>query len=93
MAYEQYVGLAAKARLDVSTARSAGGANAGSRIWSKQVARGAWEKLVDMRLLVPVTGGVGIGSEMMQCDVALEEIVRAVGEEMEVGMRKWCREI
>lgn len=67
----------------------------GGRVAGREVAKGAWERLCEVELLVPVglRGGVGGGgSEMVRCDVKLEEIAGSVPE-MERGLEKWCREL
>ncbi|KAL9094971.1 MAG: hypothetical protein Q9163_006535 [Psora crenata] len=53
MAYEEYVSLASKTRLRAS---AAGQLAATQRVWGKAVAKDEWERLSDVRLMVPVGG-------------------------------------
>ncbi|KAK5133804.1 hypothetical protein LTR08_007234 [Meristemomyces frigidus] len=85
LAYEEYKMLASKAKLQASASGSlAQGASA--RISGKEVARGAWEALVEMGLIV-LDGRAGGG----RVDVGLDELGVA-GVEMG-GWGRWCREI
>ncbi|GAB7363693.1 hypothetical protein MBLNU230_g4261t1 [Neophaeotheca triangularis] len=82
LAYEEYKVLASKMKV----AASASGAlaqGAGGRVWGKAVARGAWEGLGEMGLVVMPGDRV---------DVGLEEIGACPG--LELGSwGRWCREI
>ncbi len=97
MAYEEYSSLVAKAKVTASTGGRGGvGVGITGRVWGKEVARGMWEKLVDLELLLPVVGAGGSGlrqGEMVRCDVALEELEGAMEGHLERGLQKWCREI
>jgi len=72
---------------------------AGMRLWSKEVAKRAWEELGEWEVIVPV-GGLN-EKEMWRVDVTLEEVAWAVREKFGgagasgVGdvLGKWCREI
>lgn len=89
LAYEEYKTLAARARIASSANAPAGVSTSGvSRIWGKDVAKAAWEGLVDGELVMAEPGRGG------QCrvDVLLEEIKES-GVEMGMAMRGWCREI
>lgn len=89
MAYHEYVELAGK----VKAASSAAGQNAvvgGTRVLGRWVARGMWEQLVELELIVPA-GGEGL-QQMFRVDVALEEIAPSVPGLGSV-MAKWCKEI
>ena len=99
MAYDEYTTLADRAKL-LSSASGAAAFGGGARVWSREVAMGAWERLEALGLLVPALGpgnsggmaGVGRGGKLWKVDVALEEI----GEsrlEMSSTMLKWCKEI
>jgi len=91
MAYDEYATLAARAR--VAAASTTLGLGIGGKVWSREVAKAAWEQLVETDLLLSGGGGMGSGAEhMVRCDVALEEIEGAVPD-MERGLVKWCREI
>ncbi|KAH9824502.1 Origin recognition complex subunit 4 [Teratosphaeria destructans] len=86
LAYEEYRGLASKARLQHAAA-----ASGQQRISGKAVARRAWEALVEAGLVLVEGRGVRV-------DVGLEEIGRCEGGgggggvEL-AGWGKWCREI
>jgi origin recognition complex subunit 4 len=97
MAYDEYSSLTSRHKIQTSsTGIAALGSSA--KIWGRDVALGAWERLVGYEVLVPagIGGGAGrdfgIGGRMWKVDVALEEITGSV-----VGlsgvMAKWCREI
>jgi origin recognition complex subunit 4 len=96
MAYAEYLDLASKARVQ-NAAAGALALGAGARVWGRDVARGEWEGLVRLGLLVPVggegvgTGGVGAGA-LVRVDVKLEEIPGAHGE-LSATMERWCRQI
>ncbi|KAJ9620469.1 origin recognition complex subunit 4 [Taxawa tesnikishii (nom. ined.)] len=91
LAYDEYKTLASKARIQAS----AGGAVAGAaaRVWGKEVARGAWEGLLELGLVLPVEGRRQSGdAALCRVDVGLEEIGMS-GVELGTTMAKWCREI
>ncbi|KAK3044853.1 hypothetical protein LTS18_000177, partial [Coniosporium uncinatum] len=97
LAYAEYSALVSKARVQ-SASSGAIASGAGNRVFSKSVARGAWEGLVEMGLLVPVLGGqgavTGVAGGMVRCDVSLEEIGE-VARGMGVGgtVERWCRQL
>lgn len=83
LAYEEYKNLASKAKLQAS-ASGAMAQGAGSRVWGKGVAKGAWEGLVECGLILEDGRGGRV-------DVAMEEIG---GSGVELGSwGRWCREI
>ena len=97
MVYEEYVALAGKSKLQSSAAgqMAVGGA---ARVWSKDVAKGAWEHLSHLGLVLPAVGAGrgGARGEMWRVDVGLEEIGRGledVDTPGKAGLMKWCREI
>jgi len=96
MAYEEYVALASKSRMQSSAAgqMAVGG---GARVWSKELARGAWEHLGKLELVLPAVGGSrGAGKgEMWRVDVGLEEIGGVLESESGRGgqLGRWCKEI
>lgn len=109
MAYEEYVAMVTRAKIS-SSAATAGhlAPGAGVRLWGREIASAAWERLVQLELLVPAIGGgsaagVGVGaggvtkgegSRMWRVDVSLEEIGPGVqGEGLGGVMARWCREI
>ncbi|KAK0735730.1 origin recognition complex subunit 4 C-terminus-domain-containing protein [Apiosordaria backusii] len=97
MAYDEYSSLMSKQR--VQTASSGllvlGG---GTRVWGRNIAGMAWERLVALGLLVPAASGgrgtaglSGLDSKMWKLDVALEEIPAAV--KLNAVLARWCKEI
>ncbi|KAF1813553.1 hypothetical protein P152DRAFT_481628 [Eremomyces bilateralis CBS 781.70] len=95
MAYDEYVSLAAKARIQ-SSSSGAIATGAGARVWSRDVARGEWEKLIDRALLIPASA-VPIGGElgttcMVRVDASLEEIAGSA-HGLDKTLEKWCKQI
>jgi len=92
MVYDEYSTLAAKARLAASTTVT--GVGIGGKVWGQEVARAAWERLVDVGLLITAVGtGNGLSAaDMVRCDVALEEIEGAVPD-VDRTLEKWCRDL
>ncbi|TVY37854.1 Origin recognition complex subunit [Lachnellula subtilissima] len=97
MAYDEYSSLTSKHKIQTSsTGVAALGASA--KVWGRDVALGAWERLADYDLLVPagINGGggrdIGVGGRMWKVDVGLEEITGSV-DGLSGIMAKWCREI
>ncbi|KAF2725944.1 hypothetical protein K431DRAFT_280676 [Polychaeton citri CBS 116435] len=87
LVYEEYKALASKAKLQ-ATASGMAGPGAGARLWSKDVAKGAWGELVEIGLILEDgRGGAGSG----RCEVGLEEIGRSNADLGSWG--RWCREI
>lgn len=103
MAYDEYQRVAARAKVQ-SSAAGAVAVGAGSKIWGKEVAMGAWEGLVGVELLMPAGGagsgvgggsgnaGGGRGGRMWRVDVGLEEIGPSVPG-LGAVMARWCREL
>ena len=99
MAYDEYTSLAERAKL-LSSASGAAAFGGGARVWGREVAMGAWERLEALDLLVPALGpgtsggmaGAGRGGKLWKVDIALEEIGES-GLEMSSTMLKWCKEI
>ncbi|KAK3171283.1 hypothetical protein OEA41_003367 [Lepraria neglecta] len=96
MVYDEYVTLASKSKMQSS---AAGQMAQGARVWSQGLAKGAWETLVGLELVLPAAGVGRAGREgMWRVDVGLEEI-GCVLERMSgmgmgfAGLGKWCREI
>ncbi|KAI4269393.1 MAG: hypothetical protein L6R38_007482 [Xanthoria sp. 2 TBL-2021] len=94
--YDEYVQLASRVKLQSSAAgqTAVGG---GARVWGKDVARGAWERLMDLELILTAnTAGSRSNSNsagvMCRVDVALEEIGPSVPR-LGATMSKWCKEI
>lgn len=89
MAYDEYVQLASKVKTASSVAGQAA-VGGESRVWGREVAKEAWERLVELELVISVSEGRRGG--MWKVDVALEEIAPSVPGLGSV-MAKWCREI
>jgi origin recognition complex subunit 4 len=97
------VDLTSKARLISSSAASTFSSPSTSlssaRVYSKEVARREWERLIEVGLLIPVVGagdGMGWGkiggsAAMVRPDVALEEIPGSV--KLNATMERWCRQL
>ncbi|KAL8688025.1 MAG: hypothetical protein Q9218_005958 [Villophora microphyllina] len=88
MVYDEYVQLASRVKVQSSAAGQTA-VGSGARVWGKEVALGAWEKLTELDLVVPA--GTGIRA-MWRVDVALEEIVPSLPR-MGATVAKWCKEI
>ena len=97
MAYEEYVSLASRVKMQTSASGQLAIGGGGGRLWGKAVAKGEWEKLVALELVLPVTGGTTVGKgrgeqgRMWRVDVGLEEIGGSV--KMGAVLARWCREI
>ena len=97
MVYEEYVALASRVKMQTSASGQLAVGGGGGRIWGKAVAKGEWERLVALELVLPVTGGTtvrngrGEQGRMWRVDVGLEEIGGSV--KMGAVMTRWCREI
>lgn len=86
LAYEEYRTLASKAKLQAS-ASGALAQGAGTRVWGKEIAKAAWQELVEVGLVIEDGRAGGTG----RVDVGLEEIGMCG---VELGMwGRWCREI
>jgi origin recognition complex subunit 4 len=99
MVYDEYSSLTSRHKIQTSsTGLTAMGS--GAKVWGRDVALDAWEKLAEYDLLVPLSIGggntrgqdSGASGRMWKIDVGLEEIAGSV-----VGlsgvMSRWCREI
>ncbi|KAF2665680.1 hypothetical protein BT63DRAFT_443036 [Microthyrium microscopicum] len=92
MAYAEYVSLAGTARMQNSAA-GALATGAGARVWGRDVAKGEWEALVRLGLLVPVSeSAVTSVGALVKIDVRLEEIPGAVPG-ISSMMEKWCTQL
>ncbi|ESZ92933.1 hypothetical protein SBOR_6706 [Sclerotinia borealis F-4128] len=95
MAYDEYSSLTSRHKIQTSsTGVAALGGSA--KVWGRDVALGAWERLVEYDLLISAAIGAaqvgGIAGRMWKVDIALEEIPGSV-EGLNGVMLKWCREI
>ncbi|KAI4267055.1 MAG: hypothetical protein LQ337_008544 [Flavoplaca oasis] len=94
MVYDEYVQLASRVKLQ-SNAAGQTAVGGGARVWGKDVAKGAWERLMDLELILSAsTAGSRSHSVGVMCrvDVALEEIGPNVPR-MGATMSRWCKEI
>ena len=97
MAYEEYVNLASRVKMQTSASGQLAVGGGGGRVWGKAVAKGEWERLIALELVLPATGGTLAGKgkgeqgRMWRVDVGLEEIGGSV--KMGAVMARWCREI
>ena len=57
MVYEEYVTLASRVKMQTSASGQLAVGGGGGRIWGKAVAKGEWERLAALELVLPVTGG------------------------------------
>ena len=97
MAYDEYSSLTSRHKIQTSSAGvTALGSSA--KVWTREVALGAWERLAEYDLLVPAGLGrssardFGAGGRMWKVDIGLEEITGSI-ESLTGVMAKWCREI
>jgi origin recognition complex subunit 4 len=97
MVYDEYSSLTSRHKIQTSsTGLTAMGS--GAKVWGRDIALGAWEKLAEYEVLVPMGVGGGRGQDsgatgrMWKVDVGLEEISGSVNGLSGV-MSKWCREI
>ncbi|KAF8855294.1 hypothetical protein BDZ45DRAFT_655569 [Acephala macrosclerotiorum] len=96
MAYDEYSSLTSRHKIQTSSS----GVNAlgsSAKVWGRDVALGAWERLAEYDLLVPAGMGAGVkdsgtAGRMWRVDVGLEEITGSV-DSISTVMAKWCREI
>ncbi|RJE21065.1 Origin recognition complex subunit [Aspergillus sclerotialis] len=86
-AYAEYARLLTSAK----TSASVSGATATpGRVWGRDVAREAWEKLVTWGLVSPVGGGSGTADgRMFRVEVSFEEVVEMAGSGGSLG--RWWR--
>lgn len=97
LAYDEYLNLASRAKM-LSSASGAMATGGGARVWGREVAMGAWERLEALELLVPALGAGGAGAmadvgrsgKLWKVDVGLEEI-GASRLEMSAAMMRWCK--
>ncbi|TKA81812.1 hypothetical protein B0A49_00576 [Cryomyces minteri] len=106
LAYQHYASLVSRGRVQASASGAAAvGGVAGGRLWGKEVAAKAWERLGLWGLVVPVAegrggggmGGAGAGGgmamAMCRVDVSLEEIGASCKGAVVGAMAKWCSQI
>jgi origin recognition complex subunit 4 len=92
MAYDEYVSLASKARIQSAAGGMSASGSVG-KVCGKGVARREWDGLLDLGLVMPVALGQTGGFGMVKCDVALEEVGAMVAGEKSVDceLERRCR--
>ncbi|KAK2746428.1 hypothetical protein FQN55_005646 [Onygenales sp. PD_40] len=88
--YAEYVRLLTSAKVSAS---ASGVVATPGRVWGKDVAREAWERLIGWGLVVPVGGGSGMGDgRMFRIEISFEEVVDGVGNQGVGALGRWWRE-
>ncbi|WEW59720.1 origin recognition complex subunit 4 [Emydomyces testavorans] len=88
--YAEYVRLLSSAK---ASASASGAAATSGRIWSKEAAREAWEKLVGWGLVAPANGGSGVGDgRMFRIEISFEEVVDGMGPGGAGALGRWWRD-
>ncbi|OAX80601.1 hypothetical protein ACJ72_05064 [Emergomyces africanus] len=88
--YAEYVRLLTSAKISAS---ASGAAATPGRVWGKDVAREAWERLVNWGLVVPIGGGSGTGDgRMVRIEISFEEVLDGVGDSGVGSLGRWWRE-
>ncbi|EAS29229.3 origin recognition complex subunit Orc4 [Coccidioides immitis RS] len=88
--YAEYVRLLTSAK---ASASASGAAATPGRIWGKEAAREAWEKLVGWGLVIPAPGGSGIGDgKMFRIEISFEEVVDGMGPGGAGALGRWWRD-
>ena len=97
MVYEEYVSLASRVKMQTTASGQLAIGGGGGRVWSRSMAKAEWERLIDLELVLPATGGMAVDgrkgeqSRMCRVDVGLEEVGGIV--KMGAVMARWCKEI
>ncbi|KAK2841624.1 hypothetical protein FQN49_006074 [Arthroderma sp. PD_2] len=87
--YTEYVRLLTSAK---ASASASGAAATPGRVWGKESAKEAWEKLVEWGLVMPASGyGMGDG-KMFRVEVSFEEAVSALGTTGAGALGRWWRD-
>ncbi|KAL2857504.1 origin recognition complex subunit 4 C-terminus-domain-containing protein [Aspergillus pseudodeflectus] len=87
-AYAEYVRLLTSAKTSASVS---GASVTPGRVWGRDVAREAWERLVSWGLISPVGGGSGTADgRMFRVEISLEEVVGMAGSGGSLG--RWWRD-
>ncbi|KAI5286328.1 hypothetical protein KEM54_006877 [Ascosphaera aggregata] len=90
--YSEYVRLITSAKVSASVS---GAAATSGRVWSKDVAREAWEKLAEWGLIVPANVGTAGAGDLrkFRMETPFEEVLDELGEQEAGGaLGKWWRE-
>ncbi|KAH8881010.1 origin recognition complex, subunit 4 [Thozetella sp. PMI_491] len=97
MAYDEYTALMGKLRVQTAASGMLAAGGQG-RVWGRGVAAIAWERLIDLGLLLPAGVGArgaaaqaGAEGKMWKVDMVLEEIPGAA--ELNSVLTRWCKEI
>ncbi|KAL3466348.1 origin recognition complex subunit 4 C-terminus-domain-containing protein [Aspergillus heterothallicus] len=87
-AYAEYVRLLTSAKTSASVS---GASVTPGRVWGRDVAREAWERLVSWGLISPVGGGSGTADgRMFRVEISLEEVAGMAGSGGSLG--RWWRD-
>ncbi|EGE00636.1 origin recognition complex subunit Orc4 [Trichophyton tonsurans CBS 112818] len=87
--YSEYVRLLTAAK---ASASASGAAATPGRVWGKEAAKEAWEKLVEWGLVLPANGyGMGDG-KTFRVEVSFEEAVAALGSTGAGALGRWWRD-
>ncbi|PGH17838.1 hypothetical protein AJ80_04661 [Polytolypa hystricis UAMH7299] len=88
--YTEYVRLLTSAK---ASASASGATATAGRVWGRDAAREAWEKLVGWGLVVPAgsSGGAGDG-RMYRIEISFEDVVQGVGSGAAGALGRWWRE-
>ncbi|KAL1885684.1 origin recognition complex subunit 4 [Paecilomyces lecythidis] len=88
-AYAEYVRLLTTAK---ASASASGATATPGRVWGRDIAREAWEKLAEWGVIVPVGGGANTADgRMFRIEVSFEEVVDMVGGGGALG--RWWRDV
>ncbi|BFZ64743.1 origin recognition complex subunit 4 [Saitoella coloradoensis] len=104
MCYEEYKTLASKSAIAASAGGGVVSSGGGVRLWSRDVAMEAWEKLATLDLIIPATtststttGGSGLSREcrMWRVEFGLGELGGVVEgmKGLPSVVRRWCRDV
>ncbi|KAJ5565732.1 hypothetical protein N7535_007370 [Penicillium sp. DV-2018c] len=87
-AYAEYVRLLTSAKTSASVS---GAAATPGRVWGRDVAREAWEKLLSWGLVTPVGSGSGTADgHMFRVEISFEEVIEMAGSGGALG--QWWRQ-
>lgn len=88
--YSEYVRLITSAKVSAS---ASGAAATAGRVWNKDVAREAWEKLAEWGLIVPAGLGHDTGDlRQFKMEVSFEEVLAELGEQGVGTLGRWWRQ-
>lgn len=93
--YEEYVRLLTSAK---ASASAYGATATAGRVWGREVAREAWEKLVEWGLIMAADGGGNSGGgsagdlQMFRLEISFEEVIAERGEKGCGALGRWWRE-